>query len=156
MGNMDSLRDWGHAKDYVKMQWMMLQQDRPEDFVIATGQQFSVRDFIRWSAEDLGISLRFEGEGVDEKAVVDEVRGDKAPAVKPGDVVVRVDPRYFRPSEVETLLGDPAKAKKVLGWEPEITAREMCAEMVAEDLKSARKHALLREHGHEVAVTRES
>jgi GDPmannose 4,6-dehydratase len=104
----------------------------------------------------LGISLRFEGEGVDEKAVVDEVRGDKAPAVKPGDVVVRVDPRYFRPSEVETLLGDPAKAKKVLGWEPEITAREMCAEMVAEDLKSARKHALLREHGHEVAVTRES
>jgi len=156
MGNMDSLRDWGHAKDYVKMQWMMLQQDRPEDFVIATGQQYSVRDFIRWSAEDLGISLRFEGEGVDEKAVVDEVRGDKAPAVKPGDVVVRVDPRYFRPSEVETLLGDPAKAKKVLGWEPEITAREMCAEMVAEDLKSARKHALLREHGHEVAVTRES
>jgi GDPmannose 4,6-dehydratase len=155
MGNMDSLRDWGHAKDYVKMQWMMLQQDRPEDFVIATGQQYSVRDFIRWSAEDLGISLRFEGEGVDEKAVVDEVRGDKAPAVKPGDVVVRVDPRYFRPSEVETLLGDPAKAKKVLGWEPEITAREMCAEMVAEDLKSARKHALLREHGHEVAVTRE-
>jgi len=155
MGNMDSLRDWGHAKDYVKMQWMMLQQERPEDFVIATGQQYSVREFIKWSAEELGIQLRFEGEGVQEKAVVEEVRGDKAPAVKPGDVIVRVDPRYFRPAEVETLLGDPAKAKRVLGWEPEITAREMCAEMVAEDLKSARKHALLREHGHDVAVTRE-
>jgi GDPmannose 4,6-dehydratase len=155
MGNMDSLRDWGHAKDYVKMQWLMLQQERPEDYVIATGQQFSVREFIKWSAEELGILLRFEGEGVAERAVVEAVQGDKAPAVKKGDVIVRVDPRYFRPAEVETLLGDPAKAKRVLGWEPEITAREMCAEMVAEDLKSARKHALLRQHGHDVAVTRE-
>jgi GDPmannose 4,6-dehydratase len=155
MGNMDSLRDWGHAKDYVKMQWLMLQQERPEDYVIATGQQFSVREFIKWSAEELGILLRFEGEGVAERAVVEAVQGDKSPAVKKGDVIVRVDPRYFRPAEVETLLGDPAKAKRVLGWEPEITAREMCAEMVAEDLKSARKHALLRQHGHEVAVTRE-
>jgi GDPmannose 4,6-dehydratase len=155
MGNIDSLRDWGHAKDYVKMQWMMLQQEKPVDFVIATGQQYSVREFIRWSAEELGISLRFEGEGVEERAVVESVSGDKAPAVKAGDVIVKVDPRYFRPAEVETLLGDPAKAKQLLGWEPEITAREMCAEMVAEDLKSAQKHALLKSHGHEVAVTRE-
>jgi GDPmannose 4,6-dehydratase len=155
MGNMDSLRDWGHAKDYVKMQWMMLQQEQPVDFVIATGQQYSVREFIQWSAEELGISLRFEGEGVEERGVVDSVVGDKAPALKAGDVLVKVDPRYFRPAEVETLLGDPAKAKELLGWEPEITAREMCAEMVAEDLKSARKHALLKSHGHEVAVSRE-
>jgi GDPmannose 4,6-dehydratase len=155
MGNIDSLRDWGHAKDYVKMQWMMLQQEKPVDFVIATGQQYSVREFIQWSAEELGISLRFEGEGVEEKGIVESVAGDKAPAVKKGDVLVKVDPRYFRPAEVETLLGDPAKAKELLGWEPEITAREMCAEMVAEDLKSARKHALLKSHGHEVAVSRE-
>jgi GDPmannose 4,6-dehydratase len=155
MGNIDSLRDWGHAKDYVKMQWMMLQQEKPVDFVIATGQQYSVREFIQWSAEELGISLRFEGEGVEERGVVESVAGDKAPALKAGDVLVKVDPRYFRPAEVETLLGDPAKAKELLGWEPEITAREMCAEMVAEDLKSARKHALLKSHGHEVAVSRE-
>jgi GDPmannose 4,6-dehydratase len=114
-----------------------------------------VREFIQWSAEELGISLRFEGEGVEEKGIVESVAGDKAPAVKKGDVLVKVDPRYFRPAEVETLLGDPAKAKELLGWEPEITAREMCAEMVAEDLKSARKHALLKSHGHEVAVSRE-
>jgi GDPmannose 4,6-dehydratase len=155
MGNMDSLRDWGHAKDYVKMQWMMLQQDKPVDFVIATGQQYSVREFIQWSAEELGISLRFEGEGVEERAIVESVVGEKAPAVKKRDVLVKVDPRYFRPAEVETLLGDPAKAKELLGWEPEISAREMCAEMVAEDLKSAQKHALLKSHGHEVAVSRE-
>lgn len=155
MGNIDSLRDWGHAKDYVKMQWMMLQQEKPVDFVIATGQQYSVREFIQWSAEELGISLRFEGEGVEERAVVESVSGDKAPAVKARDVIVKVDPRYFRSAEVETLLGDPAKAKQLLGWEPEITAREMCAEMVAEDLKSAQKHALLKSHGYEVAVTRE-
>jgi GDPmannose 4,6-dehydratase len=155
MGNIDSLRDWGHAKDYVKMQWLMLQQEKPVDFVIATGQQYSVREFIQWSAEELGISLRFEGEGFEEKGIVESVAGDKGPALKAGDVLVKVDPRYFRPAEVETLLGDPAKAKELLGWEPEITAREMCAEMVAEDLKSARKHALLKSHGHEVAVSRE-
>ena len=148
MGNIDSLRDWGHAKDYVRMQWMMLQQDTPEDYVIATGKQYSVREFIRWTAEELGLSLEFSGVGTDEIATVVAVQGDKAPAVKVGDVVMRIDPRYFRPAEVETLLGDPHKAKKQLGWEPQITAREMCAEMVLEDLKIARRHAILK--GHEL------
>jgi GDPmannose 4,6-dehydratase len=155
MGNLDALRDWGHAKDYVRMQWMMLQQDAPEDFVIATGVQYSVRQFIRWSAEELGITLRFEGEGLDERAIVEAIEGDKAPALKPGDVVVRIDPRYFRPAEVETLLGDPANAKVKLGWEPEITVQEMCAEMVAADLEVARQTAALRQMGHKVAHARE-
>jgi GDPmannose 4,6-dehydratase len=155
MGNIDALRDWGHAKDYVRMQWMMLQQDAPEDFVIATGVQYSVRDFVTWTAAELGISLRFEGQGVEEVAVVESVTGDAAPALSPGDVVLRIDPRYFRPAEVETLLGDPAKAKARLGWVPEITAQEMCAEMVAEDLRTARRHALLREHGMEMPVSHE-
>jgi len=150
LGNMDALRDWGHAKDYVRMQWMMLQQDQPEDFVIATGVQYSVRQFITWSAQELGIKLRFEGEGVDEVAVVDGVEGGNAPALAPGQVVVRVDPRYFRPTEVETLLGDPTKAKTKLGWTPEITVQEMCAEMVATDLGIARQQALLKKHGYQV------
>ena len=153
MGNLDSLRDWGHARDYVRMQWLMLQQDRPEDFVIATGVQHSVRDFIRWSAEELGITLSFQGEGVDEIATVVDVQGDKAPAVGVGQVVMRIDPRYFRPAEVETLLGDATRARERLGWTPQITARQMCAEMVAEDLKAARRHALLKAHGHDVAVS---
>ena len=153
MGNIDSLRDWGHAKDYVRMQWMMLQQEQPEDFVIATGVQYSVREFISWSAAELGITLRFEGSGVDEQAVVESVEGDLAPGVKVGDVLMRVDPRYFRPAEVETLLGDPTKAKTKLGWTPEITVQEMCAEMVREDLKVAKRHALLKEHGHDIPVT---
>lgn len=153
MGNIDSLRDWGHAKDYVRMQWMMLQQDTPEDFVIATGVQYSVRDFIRWSAAELGLTLEFTGAGVEEIATVTAVAGDKAPGVQPGDVVMRIDPRYFRPAEVETLLGDPAKAKARLGWVPEITAQEMCAEMVTEDLKAAQRHALLKAHGHDVPVS---
>jgi len=153
MGNMDALRDWGHAKDYVRMQWMMLQQDQPEDFVIATGVQYSVREFITWSAKELGITLRFEGEGVDEIGVVEAVEGDAAPKVKVGDVLVKVDPRYFRPAEVETLLGDPSKAKDKLGWEPEITTQEMCAEMVAEDLEVAKRHALLKEHGYDIPVS---
>ncbi|THF57625.1 GDP-mannose 4,6-dehydratase [Pseudothauera rhizosphaerae] len=156
MGNMDALRDWGHAKDYVRMQWMMLQQEQPEDFVIATGVQYSVREFIRWSATGLGITLRFEGKGVEEYAVVAHIEeGDKAPALKTGDVIVRVDPRYFRPAEVETLLGDPSKAKEKLGWMPEITAQQMCAEMVVEDLKIAQRHAFLKAHGHDVPVTTE-
>ncbi|MCE7520571.1 GDP-mannose 4,6-dehydratase [Halomonas titanicae] len=155
MGNMDALRDWGHAKDYVRMQWMMLQQEQPEDFVIATGKQYSVRQFIQWSAEELGIKLRFEGEGVDETAVVAEVSGENAPAVKVGDVLIRVDPRYFRPTEVETLLGDPSYAKQKLGWEPEITTQEMCAEMVAHDLDQAKRHALLQSHGHHISVSTE-
>ena len=156
MGNLDALRDWGHARDYVRMQWMMLQQDKPEDFVIATGKQYSVREFITWAAEDLGIRLRFEGQGVEEKGYVESVEGGLAPGVKPGDCIVAVDPRYFRPAEVETLLGDPAKAKQKLGWVPEITAREMCAEMVREDLKEAQRHQLLAAHGHAMAVAREN
>jgi GDPmannose 4,6-dehydratase len=155
MGNIDALRDWGHAKDYVRMQWMMLQQEKPEDFVIATGVQYSVKEFIKWTAAELGISLAFSGTGVEEIATVAEVTGEMAPAVKPGDVVMRIDPRYFRPAEVETLLGDPTKAKVKLGWVPEITAQQMCEEMVAEDLKAARRHRLLRENGLELPVALE-
>lgn len=150
MGNIDALRDWGHAKDYVRVQWLMLQQDQPEDFVIATGEQFSVRQFIEWSAHELGIVLRFEGQGLDEFAVVAGISGNKAPALKVGDVIVKIDPRYFRPTEVDTLLGDPSKAKQKLGWVPEITARQMCREMMASDLTLARQHALLRQHGYSV------
>jgi len=150
MGNLDSLRDWGHAKDYVRMQWLMLQQDEAEDFVIATGQQCSVRDFLLMAAAELGITLRFEGRGVDEKGVVERIEGDKAPGVKPGDVVVAVDPRYFRPAEVDTLLGDAGKARRKLGWKPEITVAELCAEMVASDLQEARGRALMRDHGYPV------
>ncbi|MFC6689561.1 GDP-mannose 4,6-dehydratase [Jhaorihella thermophila] len=155
MGNIDALRDWGHAKDYVRMQWMMLQQDVAEDFVIATGVQYSVREFITWAAEELGLTLEFSGQGVDEIATVTAIEGDRAPALKVGDVVMRIDPRYFRPAEVETLLGDPSKAKQKLGWTPEITARQMCAEMVAEDLRTARRHALLKAHGMDVPVSTE-
>ncbi|HIB0456140.1 GDP-mannose 4,6-dehydratase [Escherichia coli] len=155
LGNMDSLRDWGHAKDYVRMQWMMLQQDHPEDFVIATGKQISVREFVRMSAKEVGLELEFSGQGVDEIATVVNKTSDCAIGVSIGDVIVRVDPRYFRPAEVETLLGDPAKAKNVLGWEPEITVEEMCAEMVASDLAKAKQHALLKSHGYDVAVSLE-
>lgn len=154
LGNLDALRDWGHARDYVLMQWMMLQQDTPEDYVIATGQQHSVRDFIRWSAAELGIELKFQGEGIEEHAVVKRA-SELAPGVKSGDTIVRVDPRYFRPAEVETLLGDPAKAKAKLGWVPTISAREMCAEMVAEDLANAQRHALLKRHGYDLPVSME-
>jgi GDPmannose 4,6-dehydratase len=156
MGNIDALRDWGHAKDYVRMQWMMLQQDQPEDFVIATGKQYSVREFITWSAAELGIALKFEGQGIDEQGIVMAIEGELAPEISVGDTIMRVDPRYFRPAEVETLLGDPSKAKETLGWVPEITAQEMCAEMVAEDLKTAQRHALLKQHGYEVPVSVEN
>lgn len=156
MGNLDALRDWGHAKDYVRMQWLMLQQEQPEDFVIATGVQYSVREFVQWAAAELGLSLRFEGDGVEERAYVDAVRGDKAPALKVGDCVVAVDSRYFRPAEVETLLGDASKAKARLGWVPEVTAQEMCAEMVAHDLSIARRTAFLKAHGHELPISRET
>ena len=156
MGNIDALRDWGHAKDYVAMQWLMLQQAAAEDFVIATGKQYSVRQFIEWSAAELGISLEFSGTGTGETATVAAIAGDSAPALKVGDVVMRIDPRYFRPAEVETLLGDPARAKARLGWEPEITAQQMCAEMVSEDLKTARRHALLKEHGLDLPVSVEN
>ncbi len=140
MGNIDALRDWGHAKDYVRMQWMMLQQDTPEDYVIATGLQYTVRQFIEWTAKALGMSIRWEGAGVNEVGYAD------------GKAIVRIDHRYFRPTEVETLLGDPSKAKQKLGWVPEITAQDMCAEMVAHDLALAKRHALLKNHGYKVEL----
>ena len=152
MGNMDALRDWGHAKDYVRMQWMMLQQDKPQDFVIATGVQYSVRDFVVRTAKELGVTLAFEGEGVKELGKVVAIEGADAPALKVGQVVVQVDTRYFRPAEVETLLGDPSKAKQELGWVPEITLDQMIKEMVANDLSNAKQHALLRKHGFDVSV----
>ncbi|MCW5559371.1 MAG: GDP-mannose 4,6-dehydratase, partial [Verrucomicrobiae bacterium] len=152
LGNLESRRDWGHARDYVRMQWMMLQQETPDDYVIATGVQHSVRQFVEWSAAELGITLRFEGSGVEERGIVAAVDGDCAPSVTVGEVIVRVDPRYFRPAEVDTLLGDPTKARTRLGWEPQISVRELCAEMVREDLQAARGHALLKRHGHEVPM----
>ena len=155
LGNMDSLRDWGHAKDYVRMQWMMLQQESAEDFVIATGKQISVREFVTLSAREAGIELAFSGEGENEIATVTSADPTTAPEVSAGDVIVKVDARYFRPAEVETLLGDPTKAKEKLGWVPEITVEEMCAEMVAHDLDVARRHSLLKLHGHHVSVSKE-
>ena len=154
LGNMDALRDWGHAKDYVRMQWMILQQNEPDDFVIATGRQTSVREFVRLSAHCVGIELEFTGSGLDEVATVLAVSGDNASEVNAGDVIVRVDPRYFRPSTVETLLGDSSKAKNKLGWVPEITVEEMCAEMVENDLNNAKQHALLKKHGYDIAIER--
>jgi GDPmannose 4,6-dehydratase len=157
MGNIDALRDWGHAKDYVRMQWLMLQQDQPEDFVIATGVQYSVRQFINWTAEALGMQLRWEGEGVNEVAYWTNptavIASEARQSIPPETPVVRIDPRYFRPTEVETLLGDPSKAKQKLGWVPEITAQEMCAEMVANDLAQAQQHALLKQHGYQISVS---
>ena len=155
MGNIDSLRDWGHAKDYVRMQWLMLQQEQPEDYVIATGVQYTVRQFILWAAEELGISLEFSGDGVEEVAKIISIRGDRAPSLNVGDVVVRIDPRYFRPAEVETLLGDPSKARDQLGWVPEISVQEMCKEMVKEDYKIALGHSLLNAHGHTTSLSME-
>ena len=146
VGNLNALRDWGHAKDYVKMQWMMLQQEVPDDFVISTGLHYSVRDFIVWSAKELGIELSFEGKGENEKGIVISVTGSNAPKVKEGDVIVKVDPRYFRPAEVDELLGDSSKARSKLGWSPEISAQEMCSEMVREDLVLAKKQILIENH----------
>ena len=153
MGNIDALRDWGHAKDYVRMQWMMLQQEQPEDFVIATGVQYSVRQFISWTAEALGMQLRWEGEGVNEVAYWTNRHCEQSEAISVSIPVVRIDPRYFRPTEVETLLGDPSKAKQKLGWVPELTAQEMCVEMVAHDLAQAKQHALLKANGYNVNVS---
>jgi GDPmannose 4,6-dehydratase len=155
LGNMNALRDWGHAKDYVEMQWLMLQQEVSEDFVIATGVQYSVRQFVDFAAEELGVTIRWEGDGVDEVGIVENIKGDKAPALKVGQKIVAVDPKYFRPTEVETLLGDPSKAKEKLGWTPKITLQEMVAEMARFDLEDARKNALLLDHGFDVSVTKE-
>lgn len=155
LGNMDALRDWGHAKDYVRMQWMMLQQEQPDDFVIATGKQLSVRNFVRLAALEAGIRLQFTGDGKDEVAKVTEVIGHRAPAVRPGDIIVKVDPRYYRPAEVDTLLGDPSKANELLGWKPEISVESMCAEMMRKDLESAKQHALLKQHGYDISIAKE-
>jgi len=164
LGNLDAKRDWGHAKDYVEMQWLMLQQEKPDDFVIATGIQHSVRDFVDIAAKELGVHLKWEGNGVNEQGVVvavepvekkgrrvdDQSFRNHENGLKPGDVIVRVDPRYFRPSEVETLLGDPSKAKKDLGWKPGITFEEMVKEMVQHDLEGAQKDYLCRQEGFKV------
>jgi GDPmannose 4,6-dehydratase len=155
MGNMNALRDWGHAKDYVRMQWLMLQQDKPDDYVIATGMQYSVRDFIEMSAELIGFKIKFKGEGVKEVGVVSEIKGENCPNIKPGDTIIRVDPRYYRPTEVETLLGDASKAKKILGWEPEIKIREMCKDMVEADISEAKKNSLLKKQGFKLDLGNE-
>jgi GDPmannose 4,6-dehydratase len=155
LGNMDALRDWGHAKDYVEMQWLMLQQDKPEDFVIATGQQYSVRHFVEIAASELGIKLEWQGSGVNERGIVASIQGDHAKAVKPGDEIIAIDPKYFRPTEVETLLGDPTKARERLGWVPRIPFADMVREMVAHDLDRAKRHALLKSHGYQVAISLE-
>jgi len=147
LGNLNALRDWGHAKDYVRMQWLMLQQESPEDYVIATGNQISVREFVQIAAEQVGIDIRFEGQGLKEVGIVNSVRGIDVPSVKVGDVIVKIDPRYFRPAEVETLLGDPSKAREKLGWVPEVTVKEMCEEMVSNDLSIAKQRAFLKLHG---------
>ncbi|MFY9477947.1 MAG: GDP-mannose 4,6-dehydratase [Aquabacterium sp.] len=147
LGNMSALRDWGHAKDYVEMQWLMLQQDKAEDFVIATGVQYSVRQFVEFSAKELGITLAFEGEAEQEvgKVVkVEPVNGELLAKCKVGDVIVRVDPRYYRPTEVETLLGDPTKAREKLGWTPKISLPELVAEMVKSDYTSAKRDSLVK------------
>lgn len=156
VGNMNALRDWGHAKDYVRMQWLMLQQDHPKDYVIATGVQYSVRQFIQKAAASVGLTLVFKGQGIDEQASVQDITGKHAPSVKVGDVIVRVDARYFRPTEVESLLGDAARAKADLGWEPEIAFDDMVHEMVTHDLDQARRQALLKQHGFAVAVSQEA
>ena len=158
MGNMDARRDWGHARDYVEMQWLMLQQEQAEDFVIATGQQISVRDFINLAAAELGITLAFEGEGLDEVgkvAAIDPARADEGISVAVGDVMVAVDEKYYRPAEVETLLGDPSRAKDKLGWEPSTTLEEMIVEMMDKDLSEAKKNRLLLRAGYEVNQTHE-
>ena len=155
LGNMNALRDWGHARDYVEMQWLMLQQEKPEDFVIATGVQYSVREFVEFTAKALGITVTWEGQGTEECGYVKEINGKNAPALKVGQKIVAVDPRYFRPAEVETLLGDPSNAKLKLGWEPTTSLEDMVTEMVSYDLAKAKQHALLKSHGYDVKVSRE-
>jgi GDPmannose 4,6-dehydratase len=153
LGNMDALRDWGHARDYVQMQWLMLQQEKPEDFVIATGVQYSVRNFVEMAAAELGIRIAWQGKGVDEKGVIAEVTGDKAPGAKVGQTIVAVDPKYFRPTEVATLQGDATKAREKLGWVPATSFADLVKEMVAHDLDEARRTALLKSHGFNVAMS---
>lgn len=155
LGNMDALRDWGHARDYVEMQWLMLQQDKPEDFVIATGIQYSVRHFVETAAAEVGITIEWHGAGVDEKGVISEIHGDRANGAKLGQCIVAVDPAYYRPTEVETLLGDPTMAREKLGWTPQTTFAEMVHEMMMHDLDQSRRHALLKSHGYDVVISSE-
>ena len=155
LGNLNSLRDWGDAKDYVKMQWLMLQQKQPKDYVIATGKQYSVREFIKWTGNYLGISIEFKGNGINEVGTIVKIEGDMAPNAKVGQEIIKIDSKYFRPSEVETLLGDPSKAINELGWKPEISAKEMCHNMVKEDYKSAKRKSLLKEHGLDLPISKE-
>jgi GDPmannose 4,6-dehydratase len=155
LGNMDALRDWGHARDYVEMQWLMLQQEVAEDFVIATGVQYSVRQFVEIAARELGIEINWQGEGVEEKGVISAISGDKAPGAAVGQTIVAIDPKYFRPTEVETLLGDPTNARVKLGWVPATPFADMVSEMVLHDLEAARRHVLLKSHGYNVAISLE-
>jgi GDPmannose 4,6-dehydratase len=155
LGNLDALRDWGHARDYVQMQWLMLQQHAPEDFVIATGRQYSVRHFVEVAARELGIEIAWQGNGVLERGLVASIVGELASGVVVGQPIVAVDPQYFRPTEVETLLGDPGKARRRLGWEPQTSFESMVQEMVAHDLDTARRHKLLKSHGYDVAISLE-
>jgi GDPmannose 4,6-dehydratase len=155
LGNMNALRDWGHAKDYVKMQWLMLQQEKPADYVIATGKQISVREFIKLSCKYLGIDIRFEGSDINEVGIINKIDHSSETTLKEGDIILRVDPKYFRPAEVETLVGDAHKAQTELGWTPEITVEEMCNEMISEDLKLAKERRLLNEHGFNQSISRE-
>jgi GDPmannose 4,6-dehydratase len=156
IGNMNALRDWGHAKDYVRMQWMMLQQDKPKDYVIATGVQYSVREFIEKAASVLGITIRWEGSGKEEIGYWDSGSDTPPPTPHISHPIVRIDPRYYRPAEVETLLGDPSKAEKELGWIPEITLDEMIGEMMGHDLAEAKRHALLKANGYDIMVSKEN
>ena len=151
LGNLDALRDWGHAKDYVRMQWMMLQQDYPEDFVISSGEHISVRDFVLIAASKLGITIEFRGKGINEVGIIKDLSDDKGSKLKIGDEIIRVSPRYFRPAEVDSLLGDASKAKEKLGWEPEITLDEMCSEMIKHDLNQAKQKSLLHDHGFDIS-----
>ncbi len=160
MGNIDALRDWGHAKDYVEMQWLMLQQEKPDDYVIATGKQISVREFIEKACADLGVVIEWSGNAENETGTVAEVSqasimNEGEIKIKPGDTIIRIDPKYYRPAEVETLLGDPSKAKRDLGWEPKVTVEEMLREMLLNDLDKARQRALLRDSGFDVSEPRE-
>ena len=148
LGNLDAKRDWGHAVDFVKMQWLMLQQDTPDDYVISTGKHYSVRQFVTIAASELGIGIKWEGEGIKERGIV--VKNEKGSIPESGSVIVSVDPKYFRPTEVETLLGDPTKAKEKLGWHPQISFRKLVQEMVKEDLEQAKRDALLMRNGYKI------
>jgi len=147
LGNLDAKRDWGHAKDYVEMQWLMLQQEKPEDFVIASGVQYSVRDFVNNAAAELGISLKWQGQNEQEIGIIDSINNDEVQC-KVGDVIVKVDPRYYRPAEVESLLGDAKKAQQKLGWTPKISFAQLVSEMMQHDLEQAKKDSLIRKHGY--------